>query len=192
MGFDGAELQRLEAVYLASRNEKDLEPMYSALLIAGKVLLKSYLSKIGLRLSLDRRQEVVHDATTRLLSQYLKKPEQESIPLVSRMHLELLYQLHNPSQVKIDQQIELTPQHSLPLYEEESTEPVDYVTMIGSDETVQGKRIIVDLHRNRYYKRAILTIAEYTPKAWIYNHAVELHTIWQILKMKGGRRYGRN
>lgn len=48
----------------------------------------------------------------------------------------------------------------------------------------RGKRVVVDLYRATYYKRAILAIALYMPKQWIYNHAVELKTVFDLLKKK--------
>jgi hypothetical protein len=173
----------LEAVFLCTRNPEDLEPVYRALIKAGRVLLSAYQKKKGFRLGAVRAGEVVEDAATRLLEMYLKHDDQKSIPLSSRMHWEILYQLHNPQRVRADQVATVDERHPANRRQDQ-TDQAGYIAAIVADDRVDGKKIIVDLYRYKRYKPAILAIARYTRQEWIRQHAVELHTIWQTLRGK--------
>jgi hypothetical protein len=182
MGYDQAELQRLEGVYLSSRDAADIGPLYSELLVAGRTILFLYSEKKGIRLRESRRQEVVHDAATRLLEMYLKYDDQKSIPLLSRMYKEVIFQLHNRKQIKYDQCGGLYPTIPVKQENEPGKDLALFVCDISQDCQVDGKRIVVDLYLARYYKWAILAIEKYTSRQWIREHAVELRTIYLLTR----------
>lgn len=182
MGYDQAELQRLEGVYLASRDTADLSPLYSALLHAGGIILASYRAKKGIKLGSGRCQEVVHDAATRLLEMYLKYDDQESMPISNRLYLEVKFQLHNKQQIKVDQCSGLHPAIPVKQGKEPGKDLALFVCDISQDCQVDGKRIVVDLYLARYYKWAILAIEKYTSRQWIREHAVELRTIYLLTR----------
>jgi len=183
-GFDGDKLQQLEAIFLVSRNVQDLEPLYVALISAGKTLYKAYSRGIGLRLSAVRTEEIIHDAVTRLIEMYLKHPDQQSMPLPIRLHLELKYQLHNPKQIKVDQVVPVTTMMSADTEVPEAPQPDRYIDTLQDAPDLDGKRIVVDLYRFRYYKRAILAIEKYTDRSLIYKYAKEIDKVWCVLHNK--------
>jgi hypothetical protein len=175
----------VEARYLETRAPEDLQSLYNRLIPAGRTLLSPLLGKLGIGFTVERRREIVHDAVTRLLEMYLKNPGQHSMPLASRLHLELVFQLHNPKQVRTDQTPELpeTAGYYHQVNGEGRTPVSDYLLKIAADKRVKGKHIVYDLYRNKYYKRAILKIETYTPRQWIYEHAVELRTIFLMTRV---------
>jgi hypothetical protein len=114
---------------------------------------------------------------------YLKHPEQSSMPLVSRLYLEIKFQLHNPKQIRADKLEEIPIHHSC---QEIACEPdvASYVAKLADDWRVDGRRVVVDLYRHQYYRRAVLAVAKYTGQDWCRLHAVELHTVWRMLRKK--------
>lgn len=173
----------MEAVFLCTRDPEDLAPLYRGLVSAGRIILAAYQKKKGFRLGSVRFGEVVEDAATRLLDMYLKHPDQGSIPLSTRMHSEIKYQLHNPQRVRLDQQPTVEENQSYGRAGSNQDRSV-YIDSIVADNRVDGKKIIVDLYRYKRYKLAILAIAKYTRQEWIRLHAVELHTIFMMTRRK--------
>jgi len=182
MGFDPAELQRLEGVYLSSRDQDDMGTLYLALIDAGGIILNAYLAKKCIKLNSGRRSEIVHDASTRLLEMYLKYDDQESMPIYKRMCTEINFQLHNRKQIKYDQCGGITPFMESKQEKKPAPELALFISDIQADAGVDGKRIVIDLYMARYYKWAILEIAKYTSRVWIREKAVELRTIYLLTR----------
>ena len=181
MYFDKQELQDLEAVFLDSRDVNDLAPLYDKLIIATGVILYSYMRRKNLTFNIDKRNEIIHDAVCRLLEMYLKHPEQPSIPLAGRIYWEIIFRLHNKKVMQADKLYQMQipihhPAPEIPLKEYE-----DAKNVIMDDDRLYYKMIMIDLYKNRYYKRAILAIEKYTKRYIIYEYAIELKQIWDTL-----------
>jgi hypothetical protein len=60
--------------------------------------------------------------------------------------------------------------------------PIDRSTWLGELlEEEQGDLVLWILNRQSYYKRAILRIAQYKPRRWIYDRAQQLRYLWLCL-----------
>ena len=187
LSYNSNQLQELESIYLASRNANDLGPLYKALLKVGKTLLVAYCNSKGIRFSLERKNEIIEDAVTRLLEMYLKYANQKSITLAGRLHLEIKFQLHNPKQIRLNNLVSIPFQTSTLNIDKEETDTKTYIDILNEATDIQGKRIVIDLYRARYYKRAILNINKYTEKKSIYKYAREIDFVWRTLHNKERR-----
>ena len=180
MDFD-PQMQEIETKYLLSRSDCDLMAFYSLMVARGKVYLGNMVSKLGLRFSSASKAEKVHDAVTRLLELYMR-PEPKSRNVQQQLHLELTFQLHNRKAKLWNKVGTLCDNETVPMNPEKTLKQ-NYIKKILED-NINGKHIIVDLYRFRYYKRAILAIEKYTTRRWIYDHAQELRLVWEMTRVK--------
>lgn len=183
-GFDEEALKRLQDDYLGSKTPDSLSALYHGLLSASQVLLKSRLDKLGKYYPANERDILAHDAVTRMLEMYLKRPNQGPMQIVSRLNLEIRFQLHNPKIIK--QNYEGSLDGLAAAGPVKKPDELQYFSRVAEDPDVDGRHIIVDLYRYRYYKHAILAIAKYTKKSWIYSHCKELRNIWLMTRGKYG------
>jgi len=179
-------LKDLETLYNSNPNEKTLDLMYKEFKLVTQVLFMSHCKKKGLYYSKDTRDQHIHDATTSLIEMYIRKYPY-TCPIRTRLYKEILFILHRPTNVRkerrtcsLEQYIEITNREPHIEVEETATNIAEYPTVVAQH--TQGKRIVIDLYAATYYKKAILKIATYVDKKWIYAHAVELKTIFDLTR----------
>lgn len=173
-------LTNLEKDYLDNKTKDNLGKLYLECLKATKIILNSYLKTKGINISIDRKEQVIEDATTRLIEMYLKRPEYKDVPFSSRLYHEIRFQLHNKKQQKIDKttSTELTQEIEIPEYE--IKEEVNYLKEL--EKHPLHKQITIILYRNSYYKRAILSIEKITGREWIRDNAVSLRKVFELTR----------
>ena len=175
------ELQELQTLYNANPTEALLSKMFVEFKKVTAVLFASHCRKLGLYYDYYTRQQYIEDATTSLITMYIRKFPYEC-PIRTRLYKEVLYILHNRQKQLRDKKhcsleayIEANP--LLTKKKEEEKDPYTFTSVIAQH--AEGKRIVVDLYTATSYKKAILKISTYVDKSYIYRHAKELHTIWQ-------------
>jgi hypothetical protein len=129
--------------------------------------------------------EMAHDSSSRLLSQYLKHPGYRVKNFRRRVWLECQYHLFDGGhQDRPGKEID---RKMLPI---EAAEKVKSDNGNGHEETIfsfqdivtehpRGAQMIIDIFRAKSYRDAIETIAEYTSKRWMLDHAIRLKYVYR-------------
>ncbi|HXK36898.1 MAG TPA: hypothetical protein VJ553_04935 [Candidatus Paceibacterota bacterium] len=125
--------------------------------------------------------EVAHHAAARLVERYMRNPGHYRIHhfgfMVSREVAHAL--LYGGNGHREPHDAELTFEPASIVERGDAIHPVDYATDLQRTEI--GRRALLDLWSSWGYQRAVLTIAEYAGRAWIYARAVQLHTVYRMM-----------
>jgi hypothetical protein len=125
--------------------------------------------------------EVAHHAASRLVERYMRNPGGYRIRhfgyMVSREVAHALLYGGNGHRGPQDAQLSFEPADTIAPGNE--LHPIDYAKDL--QRTDIGRRALLDLWSSWGYQRAVLIIAEYAGRAWIYARAVQLHTVYRMM-----------
>jgi len=125
--------------------------------------------------------EIAHHAAARLVERYMRSPGGYRIRhfgfMVSREVAHALLYGGNGHREPPDAQLEYEPASIVERGDE--LQPIDYAKDLQRTEV--GRKALLDLWSSWGYQRAVLTIAEYAGRAWIYARAVQLHTVYRMM-----------
>ncbi len=125
--------------------------------------------------------EVSHHAASRLIERYMRSPGVYRIRhfgcMVSREVAHALLYGGNGHREPRDERLVFEP--ATEPAADNAIHPVDYAKDLQRTEI--GRRALLDLWSSWGYQRAVLAIAEYAGRAWIYARAVQLHTVYRMM-----------
>lgn len=188
---------------------RGLQAMYDAGAVGALQALQEECAGIALRvlrcqaqgsqlfLTRERAEEIAHNASARLMEQYLKHPEFR----VRRFAKYLGY--------RVNEELFVDPRLKQKSFEAKVV-PVDgtifdfadlserTTVAVMTEDAAQdlaeshewGKKAVADLCRSRSYRQAIRRIAGYVGKRWIYDHAESLHEVYRALHWRAGENGG--
>jgi hypothetical protein len=129
---------------------------------------------------------VAHESATRIISLYLRKPGYRVYSFYERVRLEVYYHLFDGGHRDRAGEIRKAATVSLgdmdPEAECDERECKPDALQAIEESSPYGTRIIVDLGTAKNYRGAILRIAGYMPKRWIYDNADSLHTVYRMTR----------
>jgi len=138
--------------------------------------------------------DLSHQAASRLVERYMRHPGGYRIRhfgyMVSREVAHALADGGNGH--RATRECRLVEEPANTIIPDDEIQPIDYVKDL--QRTSVGRRVLLDLWSSWGYQRAMLTIAEYVGRSWIYARAMQLHTVYRMMhcgKKSGARQSGR-
>lgn len=141
-----------------------------------------FQAKKRLSLSDYDRDRIAGDSATRLMMQYIKHPGYKVYSFYHRIELEVFRVMFGGSTSRkreVNDAATAIPD-DVPDRQEEPKAQDDPMAAILAEP--EGKRVVIDLARARSYRGAVLTIAAYSSRRWIYDHAEALHTVFRMTR----------
>lgn len=187
---DGMSAETSQVVYILTRSEQSFNQLYRDCRKIAVQQLKYISTKSQYVFDRDRFNQVVDDATANLLEYYVRKPDYYIRHFKTRIHQELARVLYAPygrgacDKRWNEHHVQLDEDHyTIPQVEEEKLD-LTYALQDLLSEHTKGKQIVIDIYRATSYKQAILTIAKYVDKRWIYDRAEKLYRVYRFTRRK--------
>lgn len=174
-----------QAVYLLTRDEEAFNQLYRDCRKIAVQQLKYTSTKSQYVFDRDRFNQIVDDATANLLEYYVRKPEYVVRHFKTRIFQEIRRVLYAPygrdacDKGWNEHHVQLDDEHFTIPQPEVETNDLTYALQDILSEHPKGKQIVIDIYRAQSYKQAILTIAGYVDKRWIYDRAQQLHRVYK-------------
>ena len=177
-----------QVVYILTHAERSFDQLYRECRKIAVQQLKYISRKSQYTFNPDRFSQIVNDATTNLMEYYVRKPNYYIRHFKTRIHQELNRVLYTPyGRDACDKRwnahhIQLDEDHyTIPQQEEEKLD-LTYSLQDILTEHPKGKQIVIDIYRASSYKQAILTIAQYVDKRWIYDRCEKLYRVYRFTR----------
>lgn len=185
----------LQSIYHAGRREA-LAPLRKECQAIAAGIVRWELRRRGLRLTVERIEELATDASARLIAQYLKHPDYRVRNFSSRLRCEVRYVMFAPArsrQQNFEEHLVVTGDADLHSADREKQEQIPQSMALDAlvADHPRGKKIAADLCRSLYYRVAIRRIAEYVERRWIYEHAEALHQVFRTFHWRPSPRAGK-
>jgi hypothetical protein len=127
-----------------------------------------------------RLESIGHDAATGLMLLYLNNPDYRIFSFYERVRLQVLKVLFHKSERKYDDTEDIDTVRIPGVVKEERRKNDAMESVL--DGHAQGKQIVLDIASTRWYKDAIVKISAYVKRPWIYQHSIELHTLYRMTR----------
>lgn len=184
----------LQSIYRAGRKEALGALAEDCKAIAAHIVRTECRSH-GLHFTVERIEELAHEASARFIEQYLKHPGYEVRNFGCRIRYDVrhvMYDRERKKQKSFEAHQELMGETEK--YPTQDREPQRFSPASALDELVadhpRGKKIAADLYRTRNYRLAVKRIAVYVERRWIYEHAEALHQIFATFHWRPPRAPG--
>lgn len=183
----------LQERYLAG-DKRMLSGLYCEVKRMSDMILKQIAKSVHRDLTEREAEEMSHDASSRLLSQYLKHPGYRVRNFRVRVRDECMFRLFDGGhQDRPSKKIE---REMMPLEAAEQVksgngnghEDISFSFQDIMTEHPMGAQIIIDLFKARSYREAVESIASYATKRWLYDHAVRLKYVYKHTRRKNAQR----
>jgi len=196
--YDNDRLQQLQASYLASRSQHDLNDLFNAMKEATSVILNSMLKKSGLSFNQERREELVEDACYRYLFLRLLIKDPKYSLLGMELKYQLVYFLHNSNQKRrdkiysLEQTLDNAPETEITSVwkskQKQEEDQADYLEQLLTDSRINGKRVILTLLTERYFKNALKKLAVFCSYTLLRDWVTRIKVIYDMIHYKRKRR----
>ena len=140
------------------------------------------------RLDRSRREDIAHEATARLIERYLRKPDYRVRSFSSTLRTEILHVVTNgghsnrPS-AQIERTMTCVDDSMVADQREQGDDNRYFVDDIRSEHP-QGERILLDLFRATTFRGAVLQLATYVDRRWLYDRSYKLRTVYRMTRRK--------
>ena len=165
---------------------EDMADLYTVLVNLARALVISILNKKKLVMDDEDVREKAHLSTMLLLELMEKKRSKGETYYVrnfkSRLYLDCLGILFHPHRqdYKMGGEEEISTLNPIDEKIEKKTPQEIWDSILTYP---FGRRVVIIIFNETYYKRAILKIEPITGRQWIYDHAVELHTLHKYTRL---------
>jgi hypothetical protein len=140
------------------------------------------------RFDRSRREDIAHEATSRLIERYLKKPGYHVRSFASMLRTEIRHVVTNGGHNnRPSAEIERTMgciDDSIIADEREQQEDRRYFVEDIRSEHLEGERILLDLFRATTFRAAVLQLSTYVDKRWLYDRSVKLRTVYRMTRRR--------
>jgi len=154
------------------------------------VLLTSMLASKKLILPTERIDQIVHDAASRFVSQYLKRPGFWVDHFAVRIKWEVKYFLfdggHRDRPKQVSEMNTVSLDTVQPIMKEKDTPEnrKDFIEDIYTEHE-HGADILLAIKNASNFRSAVLAVAEITGKSWCYDRAMKLREVYRMTRRKG-------
>ncbi|MFA5377273.1 MAG: hypothetical protein WC455_16100 [Dehalococcoidia bacterium] len=179
MILDETRARELQARYLEG-DQDALGGLYLEIRSIARKWAAIILSAKHLPVSKQKLDIISHDAATKIILLYLKNSDYSIYSFYERVRLEVMKALFHKN-LRKDEQTEDIEALRIPYVARETRKHNDAMQSVMT-ECPQGNRVVLDLAGSRWYKEAINKISAYVSRPWIYDHAVELHTLYRMTR----------
>jgi hypothetical protein len=185
--IDDAKAQGLQAIYKAGRAEA-LNALAAECQGIALEIIKVRLRRRGLQFQRSAMEDLAHEASTRLISRYLTTPGYivRRFPRVLRDDVTNVMtdggHQDRPKATAMRETVEADD--TLPAECREAKDDVRDFARDLESEHPRGAEILVDIYRATSFRAAMLKLAEYVDKRWLYDRAVKLRTVYRMTRRR--------
>jgi hypothetical protein len=185
--IDDSKAQGLQAIYRAGRKEA-LNALAEECQGIAFAIVRARVRRLRLCMDRSAMEDAAHEASTRLISRYLRNPEYLVRRFPKILHREVLHVMTDgghqdrPKAVALRETIEVddTLAARLP----EAQEDARFYAQDLETEHPRGREILVDIYRATSFRAGMLKLAEYVDKRWLLDRAVKLRTVYKMTRRK--------
>jgi signal transduction histidine kinase len=179
--IDNTKARGLQEIFAAGRREA-LEPLAIECNNIAYQITKKFQ-----RFSRERRAEIAHEASARLIERYLRNPDYRVKGFTNMLRIEVRHVVTgggHANRPKAIAERTMLPIEDVHCAERQPRDDVQYYAEDIESEHPQGGRILRDIYRATTFRAAILALSEYVDRRWLYDHSVKLRTVYRMTRRK--------
>jgi hypothetical protein len=178
--IDNAKARGLQEIFSAGRREA-LEPLAVECRAIAFEIAKKYH-----RFPRERREEIAHEATSRLIERYLKNPAYHVRSFSGILRTEVLHVVTGGVKngrpcVEIERTMASIDEGVITDTRQSKGDERTYFDDLRTEHP-EGDRIILDLYRATTFRAAVLRLSEYVDRRWLYDRSAKLRTVYKMTR----------